>query len=159
MDDGEIGVLNVGAGDVRLSFDPANIAERIRAKRIVQDMLRGGYALLVEVERDGEKRFERALAFDEERCEYIIADYDPVQGGVRGSVPAAAGSAETVPRGAATGRGSGSGSPPPAPALLCACGCGQEVTPGKKYRRGHHNRKRVPAESTRAVAVSRSAGG
>lgn len=158
MNDGEVGILNVGAGDIRISFDPKNPAELIRAKRIVKDMLRGGYALLVEVEKDGVKAYQRALDFDEERCEYVIADYDPVQGGVRGSVPAAAGSAETVPRGAATGRGSASGSPPPAPAL-CECGCGREVKPGKRYVHGHHNRKRVPAKSTRAVAVSRSAGG
>ena len=35
MKKGEVGILNVGAGDIRLSFDPANEAERIRAARIV----------------------------------------------------------------------------------------------------------------------------
>lgn len=136
MNDGEVGILNVGAGDIRISFDPKNPAEVIRAKRIVKDMLRGGYALLVEVEKNGEKAFQRALDFDEERGEYIIADYDPVQGGVQG---------------------------PPKPAELigpvCACGCGLPVTEGKTWVRGHHNRKRVPAAKARAVAVSRSAGG
>ena len=46
---GQIGVLNVGAGDTKLSFDKNNPAEMIRSARIVTDMLRRGYALLVEV--------------------------------------------------------------------------------------------------------------
>lgn len=155
MDDGAVAVLNVGAGDIRLSFDPTNMAERIRAKRIVQDMLRGGYALLVEVEKDGVKAFQRALSFDEERCEYIVADYDPTQGGL------ASARAEQIEK---THRDLG----PPEPGLkdaiveartLCACGCGKPVKPGRKWVHGHHGRKRVPAEKTRAVAVSRSAGG
>lgn len=37
---GEVGVLNVGAGDTKLSFDPSNQADRIRAARIVKDMSR-----------------------------------------------------------------------------------------------------------------------
>lgn len=74
---GKVAVLNVGAGDIKLSFDPKNPAERIRAARIVKDMLRRGCALLVEVERDGVKAYERALDFDESHCEYIVADYDP----------------------------------------------------------------------------------
>ena len=72
---GTVGILNVGAGDTKLSFDPKNPAERIRAARIVRDMLRRGYALLVEV-APGE--YQRATDFDEARCEYIIADFDPV---------------------------------------------------------------------------------
>lgn len=71
----ELSILNVGAGDTKITFDPNNISERIRSK----DMLRRGYALLVEVERDGEKKWERAVDFDETKCEYIIADFDPVE--------------------------------------------------------------------------------
>lgn len=150
MVDGEVGILNVGAGDIRISFDPKNPAEVIRAKRIVKDMLRGGYALLVEVEKGV---YQRALDFDEERCEYVIADYDPTQGGV----------AEQRLARAESGR--------PEPGLKdavvevklkgkCECGCGRTVTkPGNRYIHGHHHRKRVPAAKARAVAVSRSAGG
>ena len=76
---GMVGILNVGAGDVELSFDPRNPAERIRAARIVKDMIRRGYALLIEIERAGEKRYERALDFDEQACRYIVADMDPLQ--------------------------------------------------------------------------------
>ncbi len=77
---GTVGILNVGAGDTKLSFDPKNPAERIRAARIVRDMLRRGYALLVEVgvNTDGSKRYERATDFNEATCEYIVADFDPI---------------------------------------------------------------------------------
>jgi hypothetical protein len=76
---GHVGILNVGAGDTKLSFDKNNPAERERAKRIVQDMLRKGYAILVEVGKaeDGEPIYRRAKDFDPETCEYIIAG-DPV---------------------------------------------------------------------------------
>jgi hypothetical protein len=73
---GVLEILNVQGGDVKISFDKANVQETIRAKRIIVDMLRRGYALVVEVERDGEKKYERVQAFDAERGEYIIADLD-----------------------------------------------------------------------------------
>lgn len=72
---GTIAVLNVGTGDTKLSFDKNNPAERIRAARIVTDMIRRGYALLVDI---GGGKFQRVQRFDEECCEYIIADFDPV---------------------------------------------------------------------------------
>lgn len=77
---GEVGILNVGAGDTKLTFDPNNPQEMIRAARIVKDMLRRGYALLVEVKSiDGQpSTYRRAYDFDEKTCEYIIADLDPV---------------------------------------------------------------------------------
>jgi len=76
---GEVGILNVGAGDVKLTFDKSNPAECIRAARIVKDMLRRGYALLVEVEgKDGKKAYQRVQDFDENVYEYIVADFDPI---------------------------------------------------------------------------------
>lgn len=78
MNVGQVGILNIGTGDTKLSFDPTNPQERIRAARIVADMIRRGYALLVEIERNGEKKYQRVEKFDEEKCEYIIADFDPV---------------------------------------------------------------------------------
>lgn len=70
---GEVGILNVGAGDTKLSFDKSNPVERDRAKRIVQDMLKRGYALLIEVgRRKGEPIYQRAHGFDPETSEYII---------------------------------------------------------------------------------------
>ncbi len=71
---GEVGILNVGAGDTKLSFDPSNPAEVKRASGIVADMLKRGFALLVEVgEDDKGPLYRRALGFDPETAEYIIA--------------------------------------------------------------------------------------
>ena len=77
-DPGTIGILNVGAGDTKLSFDPKQPAERKRAAKVVADMLRRGYAILVQVgERDGKPLYQRAEGFDPETCEYIIVGTPP----------------------------------------------------------------------------------
>lgn len=67
-------ILNVGAGDTKLSFDPKNKAERQHAARVVKDMLKRGYAILVEAgeDKNGEPLYQRAKAFDAKTCEYII---------------------------------------------------------------------------------------
>lgn len=73
MKNGQIGILNVGAGDTRFSFDPDKPAECERAAKVVTDMLRRGYAILVQVgERDGKPLYMRAEAFDPATCEYLI---------------------------------------------------------------------------------------
>lgn len=135
---GIVSVLNVTGGDIELRFDKSDAAERIRACRVVRDMLRRGYALLVEVERDGVKAFERALDFDETKGVYLIADYDPRIG-------------EPVLK-KETQDGASEGGADQAAEV----GAASESESGK--RRGRP-RKELPAESTRAVAVSRSAGG
>lgn len=75
---GTVGILNVGAGDNKLVFDPNDPQGMIRAARIVKDMIRRGYALLVEIGKDdqGRPKYQRATDFDESKCEYIIADFD-----------------------------------------------------------------------------------
>lgn len=74
MRKGEVGILNVGAGDTKLSFDPANKGEVERAKTVVEDMLRRGFAIMVHVgERDGKPLYHRAETFDPKTNEYIIA--------------------------------------------------------------------------------------
>lgn len=70
-----IGILNVGAGDTKLTFDKNNPADCIRAARIVKDMIRRGYALLVDV---GDGKYQRAIDFKEDVYEYVIADFDPL---------------------------------------------------------------------------------
>lgn len=127
---GGIGILNVGAGDTKLTFDKDNPAECIRAGRIVTDMLRRGYALLIEVNG----KTERVKEFKPDTCEYIIADFDPSgeQHGAEQSTPAAA------PR--ETGLDAG-------PAL-------------PKARRGPKpGTKTVDATGVSGVAVARTAGG
>jgi hypothetical protein len=140
MSNGTVAILNVGAGDTKLSFDPTNPAERIRAARIVADMLRRGYALLVEVGKaaDGRPIYQRAVAFDEARCEYIIADFDPVTAAKADQEEAAANESNV--------------SETEAPSATQA----DEAAPAPR-RKG--SRRRVDAGSSRSVAVARSAGG
>lgn len=80
MNTSNISILNVGAGDTKITFDPSNPQDVIRATRIIKDMLRRGYALLVQSGTDdnGNPTFTRALEFDERTAEYIIADSDPL---------------------------------------------------------------------------------
>lgn len=74
----ELGILNVGSGDTKLTFDPTKPEEMRRAARIVNDMIRRGYSILVEGEDAyGKTSFVRAHAFDETKFEYIIADDQP----------------------------------------------------------------------------------
>ena len=73
MEDGEIGILNVGAGDTKISFDKSKPAERKRAAKIVKDMIERGYAIMVQVgEKDGKPLYQRAESFDPETCDYIV---------------------------------------------------------------------------------------
>lgn len=134
---GTVGILNVGDGDTKLSFDPKNPAERIRAARIVRDMLRRGYALLVEIETDGQKSFTRATDFREDVCEYVIADFDPIAAAAADAEDHQNDQQDQTQPGAAPHAGA-----PAAP------------------RRGRPPGKRsVAAESTRAVVVAPVAGG
>lgn len=129
---GEVGVLNVGAGDNKLVFDKNDAAGMIRAARIVEDMLKRGYALLVEVEVNGQKKFQRIKNFDPERCEYIIADLDPLAAADADKERKNEEAQETQP------------------------------APEGKPRRGRPRRtstRAIPAHTTRAVAVAPTAGG
>ena len=74
MNAGELCILNVASGDTKLTFDPANPAEVKRSARIVKDMIRRGFVLLIEVGRDDKgPLFRRAHDFDEATAEYIVA--------------------------------------------------------------------------------------
>lgn len=117
---GTLGILNVGAGDTKLTFDKSNPKERKRAAKIVDDMLKRGYAVFIQAgEKNGEPLYQRAHAFDPETCEYLIFG-DPEDDENEGSTNE------------------------------------QKSAPS---RRKAATPKRVPADATRAVAVSRSAGG
>lgn len=136
---GEIGILNVGCGDTKLSFDKSNPAECIRAARIVTDMLRRGYALLVEVSQsDGTKTYQRVYSFKEDTCEYVIADLDPLQ-----ARHADAAEAQDEPEGTTEG-------------IECSAQA-DEPAPARKL--GRPRLKTIKAGETRGVAVARSAGG
>lgn len=69
---GIINVLNVSDGDTELRFDQENPDDVERAKKIVQDMLRRGFALFVDTPIGP----MRVLEFDPDTCRYMIYD-DP----------------------------------------------------------------------------------
>lgn len=139
---GTVSILNVGHGDTKLTFDKDNAAECIRAARIVKDMLRRGYALLVEVEQpDGTKKFQRAYDFIEGTCEYIIADMNVYVPSEQEATPDDNSSDDGI-------------------ATELAASAASEAAATRPQPRGRKVRtKRVGASGTRAVAVARSAGG
>lgn len=135
---GGIGILNVGAGDTKLVFDKDNPAECIRAARIVRDMLRRGYALLIEVpDGKGGTTTERVRAFREDTFEYIIADLDPDFVQAADELEQTDGKGSTPEENNAPDRGA----------------------PVAKPGRGRPRVKSVPATGTSGVAVARTAGG
>lgn len=145
---GVLEILNVGAGDVKITFDKGDLQETIRARRIVTDMLRRGYALVVEVERDGQTAYERVKAFDEARGQYIIADFDPVaadrsdrEEAETGPVLATNAEVEAATAG-----------------LSCECGKPLRHRGACKGvpRRATRN---IPMEKAKATAIGRSSGG
>jgi hypothetical protein len=132
---GELSLLNVGTGDTKISFDPEGPPEdRATAAALVKDMIRRGYAVLVEVGKDDKgPLYRRALDFDEETTEYIVA-----------GLPEDLMAPETH-----TGR-----TRVKAPAESNAP---KKTKGGKSARRG--STRRVPAGRAKAVAVPRTAGG
>jgi len=68
---GTLAILNVSKGDTKLSFDKDKPEERAYAARVVTDMLKRGYAIVIEVSPGV---YERVKAFDPNTCEYLISD-------------------------------------------------------------------------------------
>ena len=68
---GTLSILNVGAGDLVISFDSDDPDEVAKARKMVEDMLKAGYALVVEEEDGTHSPVQR---FDPETDEYIVAD-------------------------------------------------------------------------------------
>lgn len=71
---GKVGILNVGAGDTKLTFDTSKPDELRKSAAIVEDMIRRGFVLLIETGRDEKgPLYRRATGFDASTAEYIIA--------------------------------------------------------------------------------------
>lgn len=68
---GSLSVLNVGHGDLKLSFNSQDPAEVERARKAVNDMLNRGYAIFVELAGG---KLRRVKKFDSRRDVYIVAD-------------------------------------------------------------------------------------
>jgi len=154
---GVLEILNVQGGDVKITFDKQNTAETIRARRIVTDMLRRGYALVVEVDRNGERAYERIQGFDEAKGEYIVADFDPMAAH-ESDLDEAADRLRRVQEEEDRIRDLKQGQRPTAPSGDTAEQPPSAESPTEKKKRGPHS-KRMPMESTKATAVGRSAGG
>lgn len=70
---GELAILNVGQGDTKLTFDKNKPEEVKHARRVVLDMIKRGFAIMVEVgTKDGKPTYQRAVKFDPKTDEYII---------------------------------------------------------------------------------------
>lgn len=98
---GTLATLSVGVGDTKLTFDPKKPAEVAKAAKIVKDMLRKGFVLLVEIGKNEKGPiYQRALDFDENTAEYIITGevHEPEQEGT----PSRSGSAKKTRGRAAT---------------------------------------------------------
>jgi hypothetical protein len=138
---GTLGVLNVGAGDTKLTFDKDNPAECIRSGRIVADMLKRGYALLIEVpDGTGGKSYTRVKEFREDVCSYIIADFDPIQVAPAGEADHAQNQQDKEAADRPTREAAGEPATKPV------------------VKRGPKTRS-IPASSVPGIAVARSAGG
>lgn len=66
---GILSVLNVGAGDIRVTFNQHDRGERDKALAMLQDMQKRGYAILVQLD-DG--TYVRAKEIDAARGCYIV---------------------------------------------------------------------------------------
>lgn len=112
MAPGMVAILNCAAGDTKISFDPAKPEDAERARDIVVDMLRRGYAVMVK-EGDAWMRVE---AFDPEKSEYLVGEKSRPRtrrAKFRRRVPAA--SARAVSVGPTAGGGCGCWVWPPRP--------------------------------------------
>lgn len=70
MTTGSLSVLNVGAGDIEIRFNQHQPEEVERAVKMLLDMQRRGYAILVKQD-DG--TYVRAHSIDPERAVYVIS--------------------------------------------------------------------------------------
>lgn len=68
---GQIDILNVGEGDLKIIFNEKDVMETERAKRIIKDMLQRGYALFIHGTDGALIRVKKFLAATNE---YLIAD-------------------------------------------------------------------------------------
>ena len=163
---GELGVLNVGAGDVVVTFNKHDRGEAAKAIRMLRDMQRAGYAILVQLE-DGE--YARAVDIDATRGRYILslpegepeqagADVEPV---VSEQTEACGVSADVDGRELVCVRSrfpAHAGKHEAADGTVFAAKRGAKRK-GAKTKGGRRGRVAKPIRTSRAVGVARSAGG
>jgi len=184
MKTGQLGILNVGAGDTKISFDKDKPEDRARAAQIVTDMIRRGYAIMIVVgERNGQPLYQRAVDFDPQTCEYVIMgtpgeetvddpttrikQYDPAaQSGANGMKVGDALVYEVDGRGCKATEflqdGDASVIFDDGTTGMVKWALLRPASRGEKIGRGRRKaaaRRKIAAESTTGVAVARTAGG
>lgn len=132
---GRLSVLNVGVGDIKVSFNQANKPESAKAVRMLIDMRDRGYAIMVELP-DGS--YTRAVDIDASRGRYVVVVPDDAQ-------------AQALPQAEPVTCACGCGG-------TVAPGTKWKRGHARKGRRGPR-RVSVPAESVNATGIARSAGG
>ena len=68
---GTVSILNCTDGDTKITFNPRKPADVARAKSVIEDMLKRGFAIMVE---DEHGNTQRCTAFDPTTCEYIVGE-------------------------------------------------------------------------------------
>lgn len=139
-----LNVLNVGAGDVALTFNHLDDDEAKKALRILTDMQERGYAIIVQTE-DGQ--YARAKAIDRTRGRYIIQ--------LPEGAPLPPGAEEIDMTGVAFDA-EVAAAQPPAPGHETR---GADLEPIAPKKRGRGRRVGVPIARASATGVARSAGG
>ena len=81
---GSLSVLNVGAGDISITFNQHDTGERDKALRMLKDMQKRGYAILVRLD-DG--TYTRALEIDETHGCYVIQEPEELPATPTGEAP------------------------------------------------------------------------
>lgn len=82
-----LSILNVGEGDTKLTFDKSKPEELERTRRVVTDMLKLGYAIMVRTgTKDGGAQYRRAVGFDAAHDEYVVTDI-PAESAVEDVAP------------------------------------------------------------------------
>lgn len=73
MTAGLLEILNVGFGDMKLTFNKHDESETAKARRAVEKMLKDGYAILIE---NPDHTYSRVQAFDPATDCYIVGDVE-----------------------------------------------------------------------------------
>jgi len=125
-----IDILSTGSGHIEIRFDGKDPMEVERASRIIQDMLKRGYALFI---HEGET-VVKVQSFDPAKNVYIVADGPLVAG-----TPEQAQEKTSEPASELTPAEQAAGDAP--------------------RKRGRYKKREVKVTEARATAVGRTAGG
>lgn len=68
---GSLSVLNCGMGDLEITYNASDVKDMARARRIIGDMLKRGYALFV---KGTDEALIRVEEFSEKHNAYVIVD-------------------------------------------------------------------------------------